>query len=116
MLNFLISPDVEFETEEVKNIIETNNVIYAISTGSSFDLNTLKKAAKSNNFPIPKKNKKNFFQLKGARRLFPWQTPRRRNPRELHELIKDPDAAKKIIIPVDIFLSLIHISEPTRPY
>ena len=46
MLNFLINPDIEFETEEVKNIIETNKVIYAISTGSSFDLNTLKKAAK----------------------------------------------------------------------
>ena len=103
MLNFLINPDIEFETEEVKNIIETNKVIYAISTGSSFDLNTLKKAAKINNFPIPKKNKKNFFQLKGARRLFPWQTPRRRNPKELHELVKDSDAAKKIIIPVDIF-------------
>ena len=55
MLNFLISPDIEFETEEVKNIIETNNVIYAISTGSNFDLNTLKKVAKTNNFPIPKK-------------------------------------------------------------
>ena len=70
MLNFLISPDIEFETEEVKNIIETNNVIYAISTGSNFDLNTLKKAAKTNNFPIPKKIKRIFSNSRGQEDFF----------------------------------------------
>ena len=70
MLNFLINPDIEFETEEVKNIIETNKVIYAISTGSSFDLNTLKKAAKINNFPIPKKIKRIFFNSRGREDFF----------------------------------------------
>ena len=54
MLNFLMA-QILFETEEVKNIIETNNIFYAISTGSSFDLNTLKKAAKTNNFQFQKK-------------------------------------------------------------
>ena len=103
MLKFLINPEAEFETEDVKNLIESKKVIYALSSTSSFDLNALIKLAKKNNFSSPKKTKKNFFQLKGAKRLFPWQTPKRRNPRELHQLAKDPDAVNKIIIPVDVF-------------
>ena len=103
MLKFLINPEAEFETEEVKNLIQSKNVIYALSSTSSFDLNALIKLARKNNFSSPKKTKKNFFQLKGAKRLFPWQTPKRRNPRELHQLAKDPDAVNKIIIPVDVF-------------
>jgi len=103
MLKFLINPEAEFETEDVKDLIESKKVIYALSSTSSFDLNALIKLAKKNNFSSPKKTKKNFFQLKGAKRLFPWQTPKRRNPRELHQLAKDPDAVNKIIIPVDVF-------------
>ena len=103
MLKFLINPEAEFETEGVKNLIESKKVIYALSSTSSFDLNALIKLTKKNNFSSPKKSKKNFFQLKGAKRLFPWQAPRRRNPRELHQLAKDPDAVNKIIIPVDVF-------------
>ena len=103
MLKFLINPEAEFETESVKNLIESKKVIYALSSTSSFDLNALIKLTKKNNFSSPKKSKKNFFQLKGAKRLFPWQAPRRRNPRELHQLAKDPDAVNKIIIPVDVF-------------
>ena len=103
MLKFLINPEAEFETEGVKNLIESKKVIYALSSTSSFDLNALIKLTKKNNFSSPKKSKKNFFQLKGAKRLFPWQAPRRRSPRELHQLAKDPDAVNKIIIPVDVF-------------
>ena len=103
MLNFLINPDAEFETEEVKRLVQSRKVVYALSTGSSFDLNALIKTAKRNNFSLPRRNKKNFFQLKGAKRLFPWQKPRRRSPRELHELARDSKSKDKIIIPVDVF-------------
>ena len=70
MLNFLINPDAEFETEEVKHLVQSRKVVYALSTGSSFDLNALIKTAKRNDFSLPKKNKKNFFQLKGAKKTF----------------------------------------------
>tara|TARA_B100000242_G_scaffold95941_1_gene65658 strand:+ start:123 stop:2192 length:2070 start_codon:yes stop_codon:yes gene_type:complete len=103
MINFLISPEAEFETEDVKRLVQSQKVIYALSTGSSFDLNALIKTAKQNNFSQPKKNKKNFFQLKGAKRLFPWQKPRRRSPRELHQIASDSKSVDKIIIPVDVF-------------
>ena len=89
MLKFLINPEAEFETEGVKNLIESKKVIYALSSTSSFDLNALIKLTKKNNFSSPKKSKNNFFQLKGAKRLFPWQAPRRRSPRELHHQKRD---------------------------
>ena len=48
--------------------------------------------------------RKIFFQLKGARRLFPWQRPRRRHPRELNELAHSPEkTANRIVIPVDVY-------------
>ena len=46
MLKFLINPEAEFETEDVKNLIESKKVIYALSSTSSFDLNALIKLAK----------------------------------------------------------------------
>ena len=55
MINFLISPEAEFETEDVKRLVQSQKVIYALSTGSSFDLNALIKTAKQNNFSQPKK-------------------------------------------------------------
>ena len=104
MLDFLISPEANFELEESRKILETKKVVYVLSSESSYDLTALKKCAKKNSFTFPSRIKKTFFQLKGARRLFPWQRPRRRHPRELNELAHSPDkTAKLLIIPVDVY-------------
>ena len=70
MINFLISPEAEFETEDVKRLVQSQKVIYALSTGSSFDLNALIKTAKQNNFSQPKKTKKISFNLKEPKDFF----------------------------------------------
>ena len=104
MLDFLISPEANFELEESRKILETKKVVYVLSSESSYDLTALKKCAKRNSYTFPSRIKKTFFQLKGARRLFPWQRPRRRHPRELNELAHNPDkTAKLLIIPVDVY-------------
>ncbi len=104
MLDFLISPEANFEIAESKEILQTKKVVYVLSSESSYDLTALKKCTKKNSFSFPSRIKKNFFQLKAARRLFPWQRPRRRHPRELNELAHSPKkTAKLIIIPVDVY-------------
>ena len=104
MLDFLISPEANFEIAESKEILQTKKVVYVLSSESSYDLTALKKCTKKNSFSFPSRIKKNFFQLKAARRLFPWQRPRRRHPRELNELAHSPEkSAKLIIIPVDVY-------------
>jgi len=104
MLDFLISPEANFELEESRKILETKKVVYVLSSESSYDLTALKKCARKNSYTFPSRIKKTFFQLKGARRLFPWQRPRRRHPRELNELAHNPDkTAKLLIIPVDVY-------------
>ena len=91
MLDFLISPEANFETEETEKLLQKEKVMYVLSSESSYDLTALKKCAKKNSYIFPSRIKKNFFQLKGARRLFPWQRPRRRHPRELNELAHSPE-------------------------
>jgi len=104
MLNFLISPEIEIETKESEDFLNNRDVYYALSSESSFDLTALKKVTKRHSFTIPTRIKKNFFQLKSAKRVFPWQRPRRRHPRELNELAhKKEETSKMIIIPVDVY-------------
>ena len=104
MLNFLISPEVEFETQESENFLNNKDVYYALSSESGFDLTALKKVSKNHSFSIPTRVNRNFFQLKSARRVFPWQRPRRRHPRELNELAHNQkETSDMIIIPVDVY-------------
>ena len=104
MLNFLISPEVEFETQESEDFLNSKDVYYALSSESGFDLTALKKVSKNHSFPIPTRINRNFFQLKSARRVFPWQRPRRRHPRELNELAHNQkETSDMIIIPVDVY-------------
>jgi glycerol-3-phosphate O-acyltransferase len=104
MLNFLISPEIEFETKESEDFLNNKDVYYALSSESGFDLTALKKVAKNHSFSIPARINKNFFQLKSAKRVFPWQRPRRRHPRELNELAHHKEeTSKMIIIPVDVY-------------
>ena len=104
MLDFLISPEANFEIEETEKLLQKGKVMYVLSSESSYDLTALKKCAKKNSYIFPSRIKKNFFQLKGARRLFPWQRPRRRHPRELNELAHSPEkTANRIVIPVDVY-------------
>ena len=97
MLDFLISPEVNFELEESRKILETKKVVYVLSSESSYDLTALKKCARKNSYTFPSRIKKTFFQLKGARRLCPWQRPRRRHPRELNELAHSPEKTAKLL-------------------
>ena len=63
MLNFLISPEIEFETKDSEDFLNNRDVYYALSSESSFDLTALKKVTKRHSFTIPTRIKKNFFQL-----------------------------------------------------
>ena len=42
MLDFLISPDANFEIEESKELLKKEKVLYVLSSESSYDLTALK--------------------------------------------------------------------------
>ena len=65
MLDFLISPEANFELEESRKILETEKVVYVLSSESSYDLTALKKCAKRNSYTFPSRIKKLFFNSKG---------------------------------------------------
>ena len=48
MLDFLISPEANFETEETEKLLQKEKVMYVLSSESSYDLTALKKCAKKN--------------------------------------------------------------------
>ena len=64
MLDFLISPDANFEIEESKELLKKEKVLYVLSSESGYDLTALKKCAKKNSFVFPSRIKKIFFNSK----------------------------------------------------
>ena len=52
MLDFLISPDANFEIEESKELLKKEKVLYVLSSESGYDLTALKKCAKKNSFVL----------------------------------------------------------------
>jgi len=66
MLDFLISPEANFEIAESKEILQTKKVVYVLSSESSYDLTALKKCTKKNSFSFPLKNQKKFLSAQSS--------------------------------------------------
>ena len=110
MLGYLINSNYESESKKTELLLKNNEVIYAISSTSRIDFLALKKLTEQKGFIIPSgiKNgkiiKKNYFQLRNPKRMYPWQTPKRMHSKELGKLAEERILSKNtIIIPVDVF-------------
>ena len=87
MLDFLISPEANFEIKKLKNYCKKRRLCTFCLQNLVMTSLRLKNVQKKILISSHLELRKIFFQLKGARRLFPWQRPRRRHPRELNELL-----------------------------
>ena len=64
MLDFLISPDANFEIEESEELLKKEKVLYVLSSESSYDLTALKKCAKKILLYFHLESRKIFFNSK----------------------------------------------------
>ena len=75
MLDFLISPEANFEIEETEKLLQKEKVMYVLSSESSYDLTALKKCTKKNSYIFPSRIKKNFFNSRALEGCFLGNAP-----------------------------------------